>query len=356
MEEKSKVTKKSTSKKSKNYTKLAVFSQIFLMALALGSISVFAKITIKILPPFTLIFFQFFLVYLFLSPIVAKRGELNLKSFKNNFTPSLMLVMSYIILYFSLPYVKSLTTTIIYLSSPIILLTYKYIFKKEKISNEQKIGLIIGFLGIFLIIIEKLIGLKSVLLWNNFWFLIKYNLLILLAVIFFVSFKIFSQQKVAKKQASVFSLAYYSSVIAMLISFFPTFFIDFKNINYFINKISFVPHILYIIWLGMFCFYVFLLIQDKTEKKLNKKNNSIYIYLQFLVGLFLVYLFLNEKITFLAIFGGILILLGLQIISKFEKEQKVRKNRSLSNKKNNSIGNVQNGDILKVQVISEQKN
>jgi uncharacterized membrane protein len=55
---------------------------ITIAAICGGSVPVFAKVALEIIPPFNLIFLRFWVGSLFLLPFILKAKELNLNSFK----------------------------------------------------------------------------------------------------------------------------------------------------------------------------------------------------------------------------------------------------------------------------------
>lgn len=362
-----KIDGKKGKKSNKNNNKMKFFVLLFLNIIIISSLPIYSKIMLKTLPPFTILFFVFLLVYIILSPTVAKRGEISWKNFKNNFFPSFLLVMSFIILLLILPIVKVYNVILIYTAVSLLSIFYLYLSKKAKFDSEQKTALLVGFIGLFLVIFESLIRTSTTKIVNNFWTIAGGNVLIFISSVFFVLYLFYYKQKETKKLVSTFSLIYYTSILAILISFFPMVFIDFQNIT-FIYKIT-----LFKVVLGVILVIANVLVFNLSQKHIFKNFENLNlskIYFQPIIGIILTCLVLDEKITFIALLGMFLIILGKKSTIKILKEPKkiIRKsknnNLTINTTKENSvpkkepvlnIGNVQNGDILKVQVISNNK-
>lgn len=355
-------------KLNKRVKKLKLFFLVFLNIIIISSLPIYLKIVLKILPPFTFLFFVFLIVYIILSPILAKKGEISWKNFQNNFFPAFLLMVSFIIFLLALPIAKNYNVIIIYTTLPLLSIFYLYILQKIKLNNEQKTALLIGFIGLFLIVFETFVEISTTKILNNFWIIIKGNVLILLSSIFFMLYLFSYKQKESKKLVSSFSLIYYTSIITMIISFLPMFFIEFQNVI-FIYKSTLFQYGIEII-LGV----VFVIILNLIQKYLSKNYDNLSllnIYFQPIIGIILAYFILGEKITFIALLGIFLIILGTKTIIKVLKENKKSVKKSKNNNLNKTkkemfvikneskniqnIGNVKNGDILKVQVINETK-
>jgi drug/metabolite transporter (DMT)-like permease len=176
-----------------------------------------------------------------------------------------------------------------------------------------------GFIGAFLIVFQSL-GKNGV---GG----IQGNLLVLLATIFFVTYAITSAKKQAEKIVSPYSLIFYSSILAMIISFYPML-ESVQKVNLGIRQIFALG------WLGVISTVVFFVIFQYIVKKEGALVASVYAYLQATLGAIIGVVVLGEKMTIYIIIGAVLTFIGSKITTMkvAEKKEEEKPKRVLKKK------------------------
>jgi|TARA_B110000914_G_scaffold182018_1_gene164624 drug/metabolite transporter (DMT)-like permease len=125
---------------------------------------VVARGGVEHVPPISLAFWRWFLVFLILLPFTCQEIFKNIKSLKKELKKLFFLGAMGCGVCGAFPFMAGLTTTvanmgIIYTSSPIFIILISSFFFKEKLQKTQFFGLILCFLGVILIITKGDINL-----------------------------------------------------------------------------------------------------------------------------------------------------------------------------------------------------
>lgn len=316
------------------FSKFEVFALMILAGATAGSIPTAAKIAMSTgLNPLALLFFRYLIAFSCMFLVVLERKEISWEDAKNNFLPSFLAVMNPIALFYALVFKTTASVSIlIYAIGPSLVALY-HIFYGGKINRNQFIGLSAGFVGVALILLQPISkgGVGS----------IEGNLLAFLATIFFVSYTIFAGKKQVEKLASPYSLIFYSSIIAMMISFFPML----ENIQ----KVNLeLKQILAIGWLGVVSTVIFFSIYQYIVKKEGILVASVYAYLQATIGAIIGIVVLKEEITNLVVIGAILTFIGSKITTMKVAEKKEEPKKVLNRK---IVRKVRNQDLKKEEIL-----
>lgn len=299
--------------------KLGIFVSLIIAGVTAGSIptaTVIAKSSG--LAPLAVLFFRYAIAFVIMLPIIVKREELSFEDFKNNFLPSFLAVMNPVILFSVVPeYTTASVSILIYAAGPLFMALYYVFFCKAKLTQNQLIGLGVGFVGVALILFQPItsggVGI------------VVGNLMVIVSTLFFVSYTIFSGKQQAKKLVSPYSLVFYSSIVAMAISFIP--------MLQGVNKVELgFSQIGAIVWLGLISTVVFFILFQFIVKREGTLVASVYAYLQATLGAIIGLVVLDEKITILVIAGAILTFVGAKIVTQKVEKKKRRKPRKKAKK------------------------
>ncbi|MCK4636033.1 MAG: DMT family transporter [Candidatus Moranbacteria bacterium] len=336
--------KKSKNKAEKQFSDFDLFLFMILTALIGGSVVTFVKISLEAVPIFTAIFFIFLIVYLITSPIAGKSKKIGKKQFNDNFFSSFLIVVNLIVLFFALSYTTVSVAILIYAAAPLIIALYSKIIFNRKLICKQKMGLVIGGMGLFLVILQPIIQ-QNVGDLANFSTIIKGNILALLSATFFALY-ILSQQKQKKKSVTSISIIFYSSLMAMAISFLPMVLVDFQNFN-FISNVEFkhFGSILYLGVVGTILFYV--IFQYFIKDKL---TISTFNYLQSIFGVILAIVVFGEILPWLVIVGAVFIIMGAMMVSRIGKKIVAK-----SKKSSKTVSAKRKSESRKIKVSGTEK-
>lgn len=284
-----------------NINKMGVFTLLVVAGATAGSIPTAAKIAMQTgLSPLALLFFRYAIAFAFMLPIIQRREELSWRDLDNNCVPALLSVLNPIVLFYALSYTTASVAILIYAAGPLIMALYHRFFCKASLSKNQIIGLGVGFAGVTLILLQPIVkgGVGSV----------PGNLMVLASTMFFISYTILSGKQQERKLVSPYSLVFYSSVLAMVLSFFPML-QTITEIHLGFTQVA------AIVWLGLVSTVVFFILFQFIVKREGTLSASVYAYLQATLGAIIGLVVLDEKITTMIIIGATLTFTGAKIVT-----------------------------------------
>jgi len=235
--------------------------------------------------------------------------DLKLSSFRELLLPAFIGALNPILLFIALQFTKASVSPLIYASVPAMTAVYLLVVRKEKLNFEQKLGVIVGFLGVVLIILFPFLHKTDATVFD----VVKGNMLIFLAAITFIAYSITSKQKQRKINASPISLTFYFSLITFLLSIpFSLYELSNKPIDLSILSMG---HVLAIIGVGVIGTSLFYFAYQSALKLGSELSASLFTYLQPVFTAIFAILLLGEIITPVMIVGGILAVVGSQFAS-----------------------------------------
>ncbi len=103
-------------------------------------------------PPLTLNFFRWFIVWIILIPFTLKDILKNIEVIKKNFYPILLMSITSIsvfnsVVYYSLNFTQVLNGALMISTIPVLIIFISFLFKTEKINFSQILGLILSVIG-----------------------------------------------------------------------------------------------------------------------------------------------------------------------------------------------------------------
>jgi drug/metabolite transporter (DMT)-like permease len=274
--------------------------------------SIIARGGVIHVPPISLAFFRWFLVFLILLPftinnISKNRNYLNRESKKLFFLGFMGCGVCG-----AFPFLAGMTTTvtnigIIYTSSPIFIILISSIFFKEKIFKLQIYGLALCLLGILLIITKGKISLLLSLKFTSG------DLWVLGAAIGWALYAVF-----LLRWKSKFSFFARFCLIAFLgsISLFPFAFIE----NFFVREINFDKYFYFwVLFAAISPGIIAYTIHERVQKTLGASTTGFTLYLFAIYGAFYGIIFFKEKLEIYHYIGALLVFCGVFFAKKKEK-------------------------------------
>ena len=265
--------------------------------------------TLYEVPPLTLNFFRWLIVWIILIPLTIKDILRNVKIIKDKFYSILLMSITSIsifnsVVYYSLNFTQVLNGALMISTIPVLIIFLSFIFRVEKINLNQVFGLIFSIIGVLMIIthleFSRLINLD----------LNKGDLWLLVAML---SWAIYSTMLKTHKTGLNY-LTFISVIVTLgLVFLFPQFLIELNNhetikINF--ASILIISYVVLFAGLGAYIFW------NKAVLIVGPSRAGIFLHLMPVFSSFMAIFLLNEKFMNFHIFGAIAIILGIYLSSK----------------------------------------
>ena len=267
------------------------------------------KLSTPYIPPFTLTFLRFFIAAIILYfVIIIKDGSLYKLTKKDipvfMITGIIGMVGYHVLFFISLKYTTAINSSLIGASNPIFTAILSIFFLKDKITYKRAIGIFLSFLGVFLTLTNANLNIMKALSVNNG------DLLMLLAVLFWSSYSIYSKK--VSFRYSPLTLTFYSFVFCVI------FLIPFIILENPISRLSVAPASAYlsVIYMAIFPSVIGYLVQQMAIKDIGPSKTSIFINLVPIFSIILSFLILGETISITKIFTAMLIIIGVYICQR----------------------------------------
>ena len=265
--------------------------------------------TLYEVPPLTLNFFRWLIVWIILIPFTFKDIFLNIKIIKEKFYSILLMSITSIsifnsVVYYSLNFTQVLNGALMISTIPVLIIFISFIFRVEKINLNQVLGLILSITGV-VIIITQLEFLRLIHLDVN-----KGDLWLLVAML---SWAIYSTMLKTHKTGLNY-LTFISVIVTFgLIFLFPQFLFEFNNQELIKFNFAFFLIISYVVLFAGLGAYIF---WNKAVLIVGPSRAGIFLHLMPVFSSFMAIFLLNEKFMNFHIFGAIAIVLGIYLSSK----------------------------------------
>jgi len=278
--------------------KLAIIS-VLLAAAFWGMAPSITKISLQEIPVFSLIFLRFVVASILILPFFLKAKK-NLKgNISKLFFLSLLPFLNVVFFVLGIRLTSAIISPVLYAGTPLLVVFFSRVLFKEKISLIKIIGILVGFIGVLIIVILPIIGGDV----GD----IKGNAIILLAVLSFAFYTIFSKP-ILKKQSPVVttSLTFFLSAFLS----FPLFIVELAKDSSWIIDVS-GQTLLGVLYLGSFATVGSYFLYQWGVKHSSPLEASLTFYFQPIVGSLAAVFLLQEKLTFLFIIGSLVTLSGV---------------------------------------------
>ena len=260
-------------------------------------------------PPMSLNFFRWLIVWIILIPFTLKDIFLNIKIIKKKFYSILLMSITSIsifnsVVYYSLNFTPVLNGALMISTIPVLIIFISFIFRVEKINLNQVLGLILSITGV-IIIITQLEFVRLIDLNFN-----KGDLCLLVAML---SWAIYSTMLKTYKNGLNY-LTFIALIVTLgLIFLFPQFLFEFNNKELIKFNFVFILIISYVVLFAGLGAYIF---WNKAVLIVGPSRAGIFLYLMPIFSSFMAIFLLNERFMNFHIFGTIAIVLGIYLSSK----------------------------------------
>jgi drug/metabolite transporter (DMT)-like permease len=260
-------------------------------------------------PPLTLNFFRWLIVWIILIPFTLRDILKNVKIIKNNFYSILLMSITSIsvfnsVVYYSLNFTQVLNGALMISIIPVLIVFISFLFKTEKINSGQIFGLLLSIAGVAIIVTQldfaKLISLD----------LNKGDLWLLVAML---SWAIYSTMLITHKTGLKY-LSFMTVIVSIgLIFLFPQFLFELNNnqvIKFNIPVILITSYVVFFAGLGSYILW------NKAVVIVGPSKAGIFLHLMPVFSSFMAIFLLNEKLMNFHIIGAIIIIIGIYLSSK----------------------------------------
>ena len=265
--------------------------------------------TLYEVPPLTLNFFRWLIVWIILIPFTLKDIIKNFKIIKNNFYSIFLMSITSIsvfnsIVYYSLNFTQVLNGALMISTIPVLIIFISFVFKTEKINFNQILGVIFSITGVIAIVTRldffRLINLD----------LNKGDLWLLIAML---SWAIYSTMLRTYK-IPLKDLTFISIIVSIgLIFLLPQFLFEYKNhqiIQFNFPVILITSYVVLFAGLGAYIFW------NKGVSIVGPNKAGIFLHLMPVFSSFMAIFILNEKLMSFHIIGAGVIIVGIYLSTK----------------------------------------
>jgi len=265
--------------------------------------------TLYEVPPLTLNFFRWLIVWIILFPFTFRDILNNIKVIKKNFYSILLMSVTSIsvfnsVVYYSLNFTQVLNGALMISTIPVLIIFISFLFKTEKINSGQIFGLILSIIGVAIIVTQfdfaKLINLD----------LNKGDLWLLVAML---SWAIYSTMLRTHKTELKY-LSFMTVIVSIgLIFLFPQFLFELNNhqvIKFNIPVILITSYVVFFAGIGSYVLW------NKAVVIVGPNKAGIFLHLMPVFSSFMAIFLLNEKLMNFHIIGAIIIIIGIYLSSK----------------------------------------
>jgi drug/metabolite transporter (DMT)-like permease len=260
-------------------------------------------------PPLTLNFFRWLIVWIILVPFTFRDILINIKVIKKNFYSILLMSVTSIsvfnsVVYYSLNYTQVLNGALMISTIPLLIIFISFLFKTEKINSRQILGLVLSIIGVATIVTRldfgKLLNLD----------LNKGDLWLLVAML---SWAVYSTMLRTHKTELKY-LSFMTVIVSIgLIFLFPQFLFELNNhqfIKFNIPVILIASYVVFFAGIGSYILW------NKAVVIVGPNKAGIFLHLMPVFSSFMAIFLLNEKLMNFHIIGAIIIFIGIYLSSK----------------------------------------
>ena len=279
---------------------------ILLAIIFWGTSFVATKTVLNEIKPVTIIILRLILASILLTIIALstkRKFSINFKSHSWIFILALVAVFHLWIQVTGLQYTTAANTGWIIGTAPVFMAILGFVFYKEKITLLQFLGILVAVAGLLL-----LIGKGDI---TNIGLIDNQGDLLVLGSAFTWGVYSMVNKKISLSYSPLMTILYLFLMMAVIIIPFN---LNTETINSVIN-LSFISW-MWILFLGIFCSGIAYVIWAQALRDMESAKVGAFLYFEPLVTVIAAWFFLQEEITLLMIFSGLLITAGVFIVNK----------------------------------------
>ncbi|MDO9027433.1 MAG: DMT family transporter [Candidatus Roizmanbacteria bacterium] len=280
------------------------FLAVLILSIIWGINTPLIKFSLKVIPPFTFAFIRFFLAFILILPIFLRSKPKFKKQDLQLVWLSLLATFSIILFVLGIRFTLASVGQVIYSFQPIVVAIISYFLLKEKIGIKKIFGIIIGFIGVYLVIYLPFSYVsKSALLGN---------LMIFIACLSYSYYVVLSKKFSQKYSPLWLTIAFIFTTI--IVSLFLSF-SELRLISVWSGNISasIIWAIIYTVIMGTILAFFFQQYVIKIGSPLIASLNQ---YITPAVTMVFSSMILGEKFSLFLIFGTVVTLFGAWMVTR----------------------------------------
>ncbi len=263
------------------------------------------KIALDELAPLTIIFLRLILASILLAFLAIssnKKFDLSWKNHGNIFILALIAVFHLWIQVTGMQYTTAANTGWIIGTAPIFMAIVGFVAFKESLTPIRIFGILLAFFGLLLLISKG--DLSSIDFLSN-----KGDFLILASAFTWSVYSVVNK-KISLSYSPLLTILFLFLMMAVIISPFTINEHSIQSVNNLSVKGWFV-----ILFLGIFCSGVGYVLWAQALKEMDSVTVGAFLYFEPFVTVFAAWLLLSEEITFVMIFSGLIISIGVMLVN-----------------------------------------
>tara|TARA_B100000686_G_scaffold231775_1_gene239370 strand:- start:53 stop:952 length:900 start_codon:yes stop_codon:yes gene_type:complete len=266
------------------------------------------------IPPFTLNFYRWTFAWLILAPFTLKEIFEKKNYILQNIKLIVILGITSItifnsIVYYSLNFTQVISGVLMISTIPVMIIVFCWLFKIEKTNFYQILGVIFSLSGVFVIITKA----DLVILLN-----LNFNKGDLWMVVAMFSWAMYSAL-LRKKKLEISQLSLLQSIItAGLIFLLPAYLIEFALGNRASINLPFIMTLTYVVLFPGLASFIFWI---KGISIIGSNRSGIFLHLMPIFSTILAIIIFKEKFMFYHLIGALLIVTGIVLSSKKERNE-----------------------------------
>lgn len=276
-----------------------------------GAINPFlVKAGVKEIPPLTFTFFRYLVAILTILPFyLHNKPSISKKDLYYLFVNGIFFFLNVSLFSIAIQYTTVIMSQIIYTALPIVVAFFGYFIIKEKITTQKIIGLVIAIIGVFILLEQSTIKGQSMTFGTPLG-----NILTLCAMSSWAMYFVLSKKLTHKYQPETISFYNFLATVILLLFVIP---IELIIRPFVFSNVTAVGIESFVI-LGVISSALMIYLVQYGIKKTSAFSGSLFQYTGPFFASIIAIPFLGEKPTFMLIFGGALILLGVFYATTFQ--------------------------------------
>ncbi|KKU18695.1 MAG: hypothetical protein UY13_C0002G0405 [Candidatus Pacebacteria bacterium GW2011_GWB1_47_8] len=288
-------------------TQNKILIAVLVLAAIGGSIATFVKLGVVVIPPLTFTFLRFFVAALCMLPFISKEiRQQGFHQLSGAIGISLLAVANVVIFAFGVRHTTAVISSLMYATGPLMIALLSYFWLKERFSLRKTLGILLGFLGVAYLVILPVFSKGA-----DFSGTLFGNVTVLLAVICFVLYIVFSKRYQARFSAPVMAFVFAVTASVVLL---PFVIIDWYAHPGWIGQVNSLT-LLSVGYVGILGGAIFYLLYQKVIQKASPVIASMNLFIQPISAYISGLIFLKEKLITGVVIGAVAALIGAWLVT-----------------------------------------
>jgi len=272
-----------------------------------GAVTTVIKIGLVEIPPLTFSFLRFFIASIVLLPIVLKNKSVSVKKIKNLLPFTLFATLNVILFILGIRFTTATIGQLLYAGVPFLTGVITFLVFGDRLSSKKILGIIVGFIGVAIVVLLPIIEQNKQFSGN-----LVGNLLIVMGVISWSLYMVFSKKLSKEHSPFVINSAFIFITTFIL---FPFFIFEFIKDSKWLSQLS-LSGIISLSYVAIFGTVLNYLLNQYAIKHGGSVFASTSFYLLPIFAFLAAFVLLGERLTSGLFIGGVLALFGIFLTTR----------------------------------------